>query len=83
VSFAEEEEQPPSLHRGQDEGRDPHKSDEAAGGLAAPLLHDEALLRHRDVLVLPHAAREQQTSAPEVLRVLRQRNHGDEAEDEG
>lgn len=83
VSFAQEEEQPPRLHGGQDERRDPDKSDEAAGGLGSPLLHDEALLRHRDVLVLPHAAREQQALPAEVLRVLGQRHHGDEAEHKG
>lgn len=83
VSFAQEEEQPPRLHRGQDERRYPDKSDEATGGLGSPLLHDEALLRHRDVLVLPHPAREQQAFPPEVLRVLGQRHHGDEAEHEG
>lgn len=83
VSLAQEEQQPPCLHCGQNEGRYPDKSDEAAGGLGSPLLHDEALLRHSDVLVLPHAPREEQASAPEVLRVLGQRHHGDEAEHEG
>lgn len=80
VSFAEEEEQPPGLHRGQDERRYTDESDEAAGGLGSPLLHDEALLRHGDVLVLPHPPREQQAFPPEVLCVLGQRHHGDETE---
>lgn len=83
VSFAQEEEQPPRLHCGQDKRRDPDEGGEAAAGLGTPLLHDEALLGHGDVLVLPHPAREQQAPAPEVLRVLRQRHHGDEAEHEG
>lgn len=83
VSFAEEEQQPPRLHCGQDERRYPDKSDEAAGGLGSPLLHDEALLRHSDVLILPHTPREQQTFPSEILRVLRQRHHGDETEHEG
>lgn len=82
MSFAQKEQQPPRLHGGQNEGRDPDESDEAAGRLGPPLLHDEALLRHRDVLVLPHAAREQQAFPPEVLRVFRQRHHGDETEHE-
>lgn len=83
VSFAQKEEQPPRLHCGQDERRYPDKSDEAAGGLGSPLLHDEALLRHSDVLVLPHSPREEQTLPAKVLRVLGQRHHGDETEDEG
>ena len=83
MSFAQEEEQPPRLHRGQDEGRDADEGDEAAGGLGSPLLHDEALLGHRDVLVLPDPPREQQAPPAEVLRVLRQGHHGDEAEHEG
>lgn len=83
VSFAQKEQQPPCLHCGQDEGRYPDKSDEAAGGLGSPLLHDEAQLRHSDVLILPHTPREEQAFPPEILRVLRQRHHGDETEYEG
>lgn len=83
VSFAQKEQQPPCLHCGQDERRYPDKSDEAAGGLGSPLLHDETLLRHSDVLILPYTPSEEQTFPPEVLRVLRQRHHGDETEHEG
>lgn len=82
VSFAQKEQQPPSLHCGQDEGRYPDKSDEAAGGLGSPLLHDEALLHHSDVFILPHTPREQQAFPPEILRVFRQRHHGDKTENE-
>lgn len=83
VPFAQKEQKPPCLHCGQDEGRYPDKSDEAAGGLGSPLLHDEALLRHSDVLILPHTPREEQAFPPEILRVFGQRYHGDETEYEG
>lgn len=83
VSLAQEEEQPPRLHCGQDEGRYPDKSDEAAGGLGPPLLNDEALLGHSYVLILPHSPRKQKTFPPEILRVFRQRHHGNKTKYEG
>lgn len=83
VSFAQKEQQPPRLHCGQDEGCNPDKCDEAAGALWSPLIHDEALFRHGDVLVLPHSTREKQAFPTEVLRVLGQRHNGDEAEHKG
>lgn len=83
VSFTQQEQQPPRLHCGQDEGGYPDESDEAAGRLRSPLVHDEALLRHGNVLILPHAPRKKQTFPAEILRVLRQRHHGDETEHEG
>lgn len=71
VAFADEEQRPPGLYGGQDERRDADGGDEAAGGLWSPFLNDEALLRHRDVLVLPHPPREKQTFPAKILRVLR------------
>ncbi len=73
VAFADEEQHPPGLYGGQDERRDADSGDEAAGGLWSPFLNDKALLRHRDVLVLPHPPRKKQTFPAKILRVLRQR----------
>lgn len=83
MAFADEEEQPPGLNGGQDEGSDAHDSDEAAGGWGAPLFYNKPLLGHRDVLVLPHPSREKEAFSSEILCVLREGNNRDEAEDEG
>lgn len=83
VAFADEEQQPPGLYGGQDEGRDADSGDEAAGWLWSPFLNDEALLRHRDVLVLPHTPRKKQTFPTKILRVFRQRYYRYKAKDEG
>lgn len=83
VAFADEEQQPPRLHGGQDEGRDGDSCDEAAGGLRSPFINDEALLRHRDVLILPHTPGKKQTFSSKILRVFRQRYYRYKAKDEG
>lgn len=82
MAFADEEEQPPGLNSGQHKGGHASEGDEAAGGLRSPLLHDEALLGHRDVLILPHTPREEQTFPSEVLSILRERHHCDKPKDE-
>lgn len=83
VPFAEEEEGPPGLHCGQQQGEEPGEDAEAAGGLRPPLLHGEALPLHRQVGVEPHALGEEQAPAVEVIAILGQRHHHDEAEEEG
>lgn len=82
MAFANEEEQSPGLNSGQHERGHADEGDEAAGGLRSPLLHHEALLGHRDVLVLPHSAREQQAFPSEVLSIFRKRHYRDKSEDE-
>lgn len=83
MPFAEEEEGPPGLHCGQQQGEEPGEDAEAAGGLGPPLLHGEALPLHRQVGVEPHALGEEQAPAVEVIAILGQRHHHDEAEEEG
>jgi len=83
VPFAEEEEGPPGLHCGQQQGEEPGEDAEAAGGLGPPLLHGEALPLHRQVGVQPHALGEEQAPAVEVVAILGKRHHHDEAEEEG
>lgn len=81
-AFADEEEQPPGLNSGQHEGGHADEGDEAAGGLRSPFLHHKALLGHRDVLVLPHTAREEQTFPSEVFSIFRERHYRDKPKDE-
>lgn len=83
MPFAEEEESPPGLHCGQQQGEEPGEDAEAAGGLGPPLLHGEALPLHRQVGVEPHALSEEQAPAVEVVAILRERHHHDEAEEKG
>lgn len=83
VPFAEEEEGPPGLHCSQQQREEPGEDAEAAGGLGPPLLHSEALPLHGEVGIEPHALGEEQASAVEVVAILRQRHHHDEAEEEG
>lgn len=82
MAFADEEEQSPGLNSGQHERGYADEGDEAAGGLRSPFLHDEALLGHRDVLVLPHTTREEQAFPSEVLRIFRERHYRDKPKDE-
>lgn len=82
MAFADEEEQPPGLNSSQHERCHANEGDEAAGGLRSPFLHHEALLGHRDVLVLPHSPREEQTFPSEVFGIFRKRHYCDKAEDE-
>ena len=83
VPFAEEEEGPPGLHCGQQQGEEPGEDAEAAGGLRPPLLHSEALPLHCQVGIEPHALGEEQTPAMEVVAILGERHHHNEAEEEG
>lgn len=83
MPFAEEEEGPPGLHCGQQQGQEPGEDAEAAGGLGPPLLHREALPLHRQVGVEPHALGEEQAAAVEVVAILGEWHHHDEAEEKG
>lgn len=82
MAFADEEEQPPCLNSGQYERGHTDEGNEAARGLRSPFLHHEALLGHRDVLVLPHTPREQQTFPSEILSIFRERHYRDKPKDE-
>lgn len=83
MPFAEEEEGSPGLHCGQQEGEEPGEDAEAAGSLRPPLLYSETLPLHRQVSVEPHALGEEQASAVEVVAILGEGHHHDEAEEEG
>ncbi|GCB85929.1 hypothetical protein scyTo_0026646 [Scyliorhinus torazame] len=80
VTFAEVEEESPCLDCREEEGEESDEGGELTGGFWAPFLHHEALLLHCDVLILPHPPGEEQAFTPEITAVLRQRHHGDEAE---
>lgn len=84
MPLAEEEEGPPGLQSGGQQGEESGEDAEPAGGLRSPLLHSEVFPSLQgDVPAQPHSLGEEKTFPVEVGAVLGERDDGDEAEEEG